>query len=301
VYACSNHIRSILINGSYLVTPRSNPVRTTWIRRQEGLLPQTGSTADPAQFHGGAIVGNYAQHKSKQGSRLLLRENKVQVIVNQMGEILLSIDARTAPSTVKCGSTVAPEIRRQIPVDSPDPLPGASIIHLPYNTLKLPSLNLDLERRRPSVSLPAAPHSFARLRQLGSRVPHSTTARPRRKENASLSIFIATGRGPRGLGEGTRGIFGLEPQQPPVCRPVCYEGEESDRLVPRASVLGARASSASEDEQWSPHAGRRSERALGCVGERMEWAAQIWPIRSWGVCPILLSFSFTFYGFNFPF
>ena len=40
----------------------------------------------------------------------------------------------------------------------------------------------------------------------------------------------------------------------------------------------------------------RSECALGCVGERMEWAAQIWPIRSWGVCPILFLF---FFYFNF--
>jgi hypothetical protein len=33
-------IPGVPINGSYLVTPRSNPVRTTWIWRPEGLLPQ---------------------------------------------------------------------------------------------------------------------------------------------------------------------------------------------------------------------------------------------------------------------
>jgi hypothetical protein len=158
--------------------PTSNRVRPLWIQRPRRRLPQTGSTADLAKFRGGAIVGNHAKHKFEQGSRLLLRENKVQVIEDSMGDILLSIDTRTTPSTVKCGSTAVPEPRRQIPVDSPDPPLGVSITHLPYNTLKLPSLNLDLERRRTSVSPPAAPLSFARLRQWGSRVPHNTTVRP---------------------------------------------------------------------------------------------------------------------------
>jgi hypothetical protein len=131
--------------------PRSNRVRPLWIQRPRRRLPQTGSTADPAQFRGGAIVGNHAKHKSEQGSRLLLRGNKVQVIEDSMGDILLSIDRQTTPSTVKCGSTTVPEPQRQIPVDSPDPPPRVSITHLPYNTQKLPSLNLDLERWGTSV------------------------------------------------------------------------------------------------------------------------------------------------------
>jgi hypothetical protein len=147
-----------------------------------------------------------------------LRKNKVQVIKDQTREILLSIDARTSSVMVKCGSSAVPEPRRQIPVDSPDPPPGVSITYLPYNTLKLPSMNSDLERRRTSVSPTAASLSFARRRQRGFTGPTQHDHAPWTK-GAPLSIFIATRRGRRGLGKETGGIFGFEPQQPRFVAP----------------------------------------------------------------------------------
>jgi hypothetical protein len=131
------------------------------------------------------------------------------------------------------------------------------------------------QRRGFGLRADSAANSVA-MRAAESQRSSGACNKPSKENDQSWRVHeLATRRGER-LEEWARilfprdfdGLFQTEQRSP-------RRGDESDRLVPHASVLGARASGASEDEQWSPHVGVRSECARCWKEKWAGWADQL--------------------------